>query len=141
DIEAELLEADFLGAESHLGRADQTAGVVDQTHDSQPRRLVTAAWPNLEVFEEIDGSPQQRGGAVVGVGRAPGEQRRLRAGLGERNRRRQSGRAAADHDNVVCSGYIVHIGTIDVSGGIFKPLALAKFRLIYAAERRKRRLS
>jgi hypothetical protein len=89
------------------------------------------------MFEEIDGSPQQRRSAVVGVGRAPGEQGRFRAGLDERDRRRQPGGAAADHDNVVCSGYIVHIGTIDVSDGIFKPWMLAKVRAIYAAERRK----
>ena len=46
--------------------------------------------------------------------------------------RRQSRRSAADHDDVVTIGAgvcrcIVHIGTIDVPGGIFKPTSNLRF--------------
>jgi hypothetical protein len=41
------------------------------------------------------------------------------ASLRQRDRSRKSRRATADHDDVV--GCTVHVGTIDVPGGIFKP--------------------
>ena len=47
--------------------------------------------------QEIDGAAQQGGGAVVGIGRAAGDQRGVRAGLRQRDRGRQSRRSAADH--------------------------------------------
>jgi hypothetical protein len=45
----------------------------------------------------------------------------MRAGLRQCNRSRKSGGPAADHDHVEWRWCIVHIGTIDVPGGIFKP--------------------
>ena len=50
------------------------------------RRPVAAAPPDIEPLEQIDGRAKQRGGAVVGIGRAAGEQGGLRAGLGQRDR-------------------------------------------------------
>jgi hypothetical protein len=79
-------------------------------------------------------STEQRRGAVVGVGRKAGDQRRGRAGLRQRDRGRQSRRAAADDDDVVGIGAgwcrcIVHIGTIDVPGGIFKPASPSRIAI------------
>ena len=102
DIVAKFVETDFVGRKPHLGRADQAAGIVDQAHRLQRRRLVLAARPDIQLLQEIDGAAQQRGGAIVGIGRAAGDQGRGRAGLRQRDRGRKSGRAAADHDDVVC---------------------------------------
>ena len=49
DVVAEHIEADFVARKPHLRRADQAAGVVDQPHRLQRRRLVLAARPDLEL--------------------------------------------------------------------------------------------
>ena len=67
------------------------------------------------------GRAQQRRGAIVGIGRAAGEQGGPCTGLGQRDGGRQTGWPAADHDGVINLRCIVHTGTIDVPGGIFKP--------------------
>ena len=78
-----------MAGEPDLRRAEQPAGVVDQAHDLERRRLVPAAGPDVEVFQEIDGGTQQRGGAVVGIGQAPRQQRVPRASLRQCNCCRQ----------------------------------------------------
>ena len=103
DVVAERVEADFVARKPDLGRADQAAGIVDQPHRLQCRRLVLAARPDIQLPQEIDGAAEQGGGAVIGIGRAAGDQGGFGAGLRQRNRRRKSGRAAADHDDVVCA--------------------------------------
>ena len=96
DVEAELVEADFFRRKPHLRRTDQAAGVVDKAHGLQRRGLIAAASPDIQPFEQFGGRAEQRRGAIVGIGRAAGEQRGLRAGLGQRNGRGQTGRSAAD---------------------------------------------
>ena len=75
DVVAELVEADFLRRKPHLRRTDQPAGVVDQAHGLQCRGLIAAAPPDIQPFEQIGGGAEQRRGAIVGIGRAAGEQR------------------------------------------------------------------
>src|SRR5439155_26004855 len=59
-VVAELFETDLVRGEAYLGRTDQPAGVVDQAHGPQGGRLVAAAGPDVQTFEQIGGSPQQR---------------------------------------------------------------------------------
>jgi hypothetical protein len=58
--------------------------------------------------------------------------------LRQRNRSRQSGRPATDDNHIVYDRRITHIGTIDVPGGIFKPVAAAMFSPKWATKRRNR---
>jgi hypothetical protein len=78
-------------------------------------------------LQEIHGAAQQSGGAIIGIGRAAGDQGRIRAGLRQSNRGRQSGWAASDHNDVVGTRYFVHLATIDVPCGIFKPMSECEF--------------
>ncbi len=121
DVVAKYVETDFVAGKPHLGGTDQAAGIIDQAHRPQWRRPVFAAPPNVQLLQQIDGTAKQRGGAIVGVGRSAGDEGGIGAGLRQRNRGRKSCRAAADHDDVVCTRYFVHTGTIDVPGSIFKP--------------------
>ena len=66
DIVAEGVEPDLGGGEMNLGRAQQPAGIVDDAHDAQRRRLVAAVLPDAQRIERRDRACQQRGGAVVG---------------------------------------------------------------------------
>ena len=58
DVVAECVETDFVARKPYLRCADQAAGVVDQPHRLQWRRLVPAAWPDVEPFQEIDRAAQ-----------------------------------------------------------------------------------
>jgi hypothetical protein len=101
--------------------------------------LILAARPDLEPLQEIDGRAQQGGGAVVGIGRATSDQGGPGAGLRQRDRRRNSGRPAADYGQFEGSFGVAHPVTIDVISGIFKPARQASFVAVCAAERRNRR--
>src|ERR1700687_820919 len=139
DVVTKLIETDFVAGKPDLGCTDQAAGIINQPHRLQWRCLVLATRPDIQLSQEIDRAAQQRGGAIVGIRRAAGNQGRVRAGLRQCNRSGKSRRPAADHDDVMRSQCIVHIGTIDVPGGIFKPASGVKCsRPNYAAERRNR---
>ena len=75
NVVAELVEADLFGRKSDLRRADQPVGIVDQAHRPQCSRPVGAARPDIEAAKEIDGTAEQRGGAIVGIGQATRNQR------------------------------------------------------------------
>jgi hypothetical protein len=137
DVVAESIETDFVGGKPDLGRTDQPASIVDQTHRLQWRRLVRAAPPYIQSLQKIHGAAQEGGGAIIGIGRAASDQGRIRAGLCQGNRRRQSGGATTNHDDVVGTRYFVHTSTIDVPRGIFKPASLLQLlSSSRAAERR-----
>src|SRR6202051_4716764 len=55
DVVAEHVETDFIAREADLGCADQAAGVVNQAHDLQFRRLVLDPRPHLQRLQTIDG--------------------------------------------------------------------------------------
>ena len=88
DVIPEHLEADLVAGKLDLRRPDQAARVIDQTHDAQLGGLVLAARPHLNRLQEIDRSVEKRRRPVVGINRSPGDQRRARAGLRNRNGRR-----------------------------------------------------
>ena len=77
-----------------------------------------------ERFQEIDGGTEQRGGAIVGIGRAPRDQRGVRAGLRQRNRGRKAGGSTADDRDVIKDRSIVHPSHLTFPGGIFKPTVI-----------------
>ena len=135
DVVAKHIETDLVAGKPDFGRTNETPGVVDQAHLLQLGRLVLAARPHIQPLQKIDRTAQQRRGPVVGIGRAPGDQGRARPGLRQRNRSRQPGGPATDHDDVVGDRCIVHTGTIDVPGGIFKPGAASIFPPNSAAPR------
>src|SRR5437667_7224674 len=120
DVVAECIETDLVGGKPDFGRTDQAAGIVDQTHRLQWRRIVRAAPPHIQGLQEIHRAAQERGGAIIGIGRAASDQGRIRAGLRQCNRGSQSGGAASDHKDVMGTRYFVHIRTIGVPRGIFK---------------------
>jgi phosphatidylcholine synthase len=78
-------------------------------------------------LQKIDGATEQRRGAIVGIRRAAGNQGGIHAGFRNRDGSAKSGRAAADHDDIMFPGRTVHLGTIGVSGGIFKPAGPGQF--------------
>ena len=128
DVVAERIEADLVGGKAHLRRADQPPGIVDQPHCLQCRGPVLAAPPHIEFLQEVDGRAEQRSGAIVGIGDATRDQRRLRAGLSQRDRGRKSGRTAADHRNIRGNGHVLIPVTIDMPSGIFNPATITLFR-------------
>jgi hypothetical protein len=100
DVPAEGVAADFGGVEPHLRRAPQPAGIVDDAQAAQRRGMGAAALPDAECVERRDRGADERCGAVIGDGGAPRRQRGRHAGMGQRQRRREAGRAAADNDCV-----------------------------------------
>lgn len=100
DVVAERVAVDFITGETHLRRPDQAAGVVDQAHYPQRRRVCGTALPDAEPFQQIDRVAEQGRGPVVGVGQAPCDQGSLCPGHSQTDRRDQSGRTAADHGDV-----------------------------------------
>ncbi len=139
DVVAKCIETDLVGGKPDFGRTDQASGIVDQTHRLQWRRLARAAPPYIQRLQEIHRAAQEGGGAIIGIGRAASDQGRIRAGLRQCNRGRQSGGAASDHDDVVGTRDFVHTRTIDVPRGIFKSTSRRQFLApCCAAERRNR---
>ncbi len=100
DVVAEGVEADLAAIEADFGRADQPAAVVDKAHDAERRSLIAARLPYAETVQDFDRRVQQRGGAIVAIGRAAGDQCGSRAGSGSGECRGQTGRTAADDGNV-----------------------------------------
>ena len=64
----------------------------------QRRGVRGAQSPDAERLQRGDGTGEQGGGAVVGLGRALADQHGRQCRRGQRDRRGQPGRAAADHD-------------------------------------------
>src|SRR3954454_14747576 len=124
DVVSEFIETDFPGRKPDFRRTDKAAGVVDQPHHLERRRLVFAAVPDLELPKEIDGAAKQRRRPVIAIRRAARDQSGFRPGVRECYRRREAGRTAADHGDVVSivfRRYSVHRQTIDVCADIFNP--------------------
>ena len=73
DIVAEGVEIDFVGREFHFRRAPQPAGVVDDAHDPQRRRLRRAERPDAERLQRGDraGEAARWCGCRGGRGRFP----------------------------------------------------------------------
>ena len=97
DVVAESLESDFGSVETHLGRADQAAGGVDDPHDAKRRGVRLRSGPDAERFQRGHGTGKQAPWCDD-----PGAARRaisavVNAGFGQRNGRRQPGRAAANN--------------------------------------------
>jgi len=110
DVVAELLDADFIAVEADLGRPDQAAGVIDQSHHLQRRGTVLATPPDVEPIEQVDGRAEQGRGAIVGIGDAASEQGGSGAAIGERNCCGEAGRPAPDDDRVESHRTIIHDG-------------------------------
>ncbi len=104
DIVAERVEADFLGAESHLRSPDQPVGIIDQPHHPQRRGFAGAAPPDIDPVEQVDRIAEQGGGAVVAIGQAPRDQRGRGPGGGNGNGGGDAGRTAADHHRIEMVG-------------------------------------
>ncbi len=100
DVVAERFAVDFIAGKAHFRRADQAAGVVDQTHHAQRRGVRGTARPDAEPLQQIDRVAEQGRGPVVGIGEAPRHQGGLCPGHSESDRGDKSGRTAADHGNV-----------------------------------------
>ena len=96
DVVAERVEADLGRGESAppaRARAAPVASTIRITRSGAA--CAGAAGPDAERLQRGDGTGQQRGGAMV-RGRPARDQRGFDAGLGQRNRGGQPGRAAAD---------------------------------------------
>ena len=113
-------ETDLGAFETHLRRADQAAGIIDQAHGGMRRRVVAAARADADLIEEIDGGAEQGRSAVVGIGHASRNQRDPGARLRERDRGRKPGRTAAHHRDVMKDRSIIHRRRIDGSGRHFQ---------------------
>ena len=74
DVVAEGVEIDFARLEFHLRRPPQPAGVVDDAHGPQRRRLRRAQRPHAERRQRGDRPREQGGGAVVRAGGAFADQ-------------------------------------------------------------------
>ena len=98
DIVAKGVEIDFFRREFHFRRAPQPPGVVDDAHQFKRRGLRGAQLPNAQSFQCGDGTREQGGGAVVGLGGAFAGQHGGKAGAGQGNRCGQSRWPAAHHD-------------------------------------------
>ncbi len=100
DVVAKFVETNFPSRKPHLGCTDQPAGIVDKAHRLQCGRIVLAARPDIQRLQEIDRAAQQRRCAVIGIGRAAGDQGGLGTSLRQCNRGAKSGGAATDHGDV-----------------------------------------
>ncbi len=101
DIVSEHVAADLVARKAHLRRANKPPGIVDQPHHPQRRGVRDAVRPYAERVKKIDRLAEQRGGAVVGIGRALRHQHRARPAKRQADRGGETRGSAAHHGNVI----------------------------------------